>query len=198
MAELTLGVARNIAGALVTIGHPYHQAAIDATALDLMKWCKGAFVDGRPVSPERQAESLVAEARSTWDGWPEKGGTKALLELFRTMYPPNHSEVSAEWSPLTFEQTVAKGLILPPCPVCDDNLYLGESPNIVYCTACPAGRRNAKWEGEKGLDRLNRPPMPAHVRGFSAPALITPEQMARALEDETRRRTEQFRRVGVD
>ncbi len=44
MADLEFEKAKNLAGALVTIGHPFSQAAIEATAFDLIKWCKGALI----------------------------------------------------------------------------------------------------------------------------------------------------------
>ena len=83
MADLHLEVARHLAGSLVTIGHPPCEDAINATALDLIRWCKGSIIDGRIWTPEHQAEALVYEARTTWDRWR---GTKQLLELFRAKY----------------------------------------------------------------------------------------------------------------
>ena len=86
MAELELRKAVTIANALLTIGHPFAQAAINATAMDLVNWCHGYIADGQVITPEQQAEALVERARTEWDGWPEQGGTKQLLELFRSMY----------------------------------------------------------------------------------------------------------------
>lgn len=87
MPDLAFEVAKNLAGSLTTIGHPFSQAAINATAMDLVKWCKGIIIGGRAIGPEEQAEQLVDEARFTWTEWPEKGGTRQLLALFRTLFP---------------------------------------------------------------------------------------------------------------
>jgi len=89
LAELPFPVAQTLAASLVTIGHPYIQAAINATAMDLIQWCKGSFVDGCNWSPEQQAREITETARATWEGgWPENGGTKRLLELFRARFEP--------------------------------------------------------------------------------------------------------------
>ena len=89
MAELPFPVAQTLAASLVTIGHPYIQAAINATAMDLIQWCKGSFIDGCNWSPEQQAREITETARATWEGgWPENGGTKRLLELFRAKFEP--------------------------------------------------------------------------------------------------------------
>ena len=191
MAELAFDAARRIATALVTIGHPYEPAAITATAHDLVKWCRGAIIANRVWSPEDQADALVDEARTGWDeGWPRQGGTPKILNLFLTMFPPKHQELDPDWKPLSYEETVAKGLIRPPCEMCDDHLYIGEVPNLRYCVACPAGRHAQQWDGQRGLDRLNHPatPRPKPTAGFALASPISPEQMKRALEDEQRRR----------
>lgn len=86
-ADLPFEVAQIVAAKLATIGHPYQQAAINATAEDLVKWCHGVFLENRRYTPEQQAEALIARARTEWeDGWPDKGGTKRLLSLFREMF----------------------------------------------------------------------------------------------------------------
>jgi hypothetical protein len=98
MAELDLREAQNIAAALVTIGHPFAPAAINATAMDLVRWCKGAIIDGRILSPRHQAEALVEEARTKWaEGWPDRGGTMQLLDLFRALFEKKPEQV--KWEP---------------------------------------------------------------------------------------------------
>ena len=89
MADLSLTDAQGLAASLVTMGHPYSQAAINATALDLTHWCKGCEIGDHIWIPKEQAEAIVKEARLTWeDGWPEKGGTLRLLGLFRQKFEP--------------------------------------------------------------------------------------------------------------
>jgi hypothetical protein len=87
MADLDFPMAQRIAAALTTIGHPYNQEAIDATAWDLVEWCKGVIIDGKVYSPEDQARALVNTARLEWDCWPE-GGTANLRALFLLRFAP--------------------------------------------------------------------------------------------------------------
>lgn len=189
MADLTLPVAQNLAASLCTIGHPYSQPVINATAMDLIKWCHGAIIEGRVLSAEEQAEQLVEEARLTWlQGWQDKGGTAALRALFDELFKGGAQPLMQR--SLTPEDAIARGLIAPPCEACDDKLYLGKAPNLQYCMACDAGRRNAKWNGNKELEWLNRPAAERKGR----PVLVKPltyEAMKAALDDEQRRKREQ-------
>lgn len=119
--KLDFAVAQRLAAALVTIGHPFHPAAIDATAWDLVKWCAGYFGGSRPISPEEQAESLIEEARVEWEsGWPEKGGTRKLHDLFERMYP-SKALAPAPATFATLEDVRARGLLSPPCRHCADD-----------------------------------------------------------------------------
>ena len=202
MANLDMKDAEILAGQLATIGHPYGAVAILATAQDLVDWCRGGIFGGRPWTPAEQAGALVKEARLTLGNWEKAGGTTALRSLFGDMYP-QCCESDPAWKPITFEEMIAKGLIRPPCETCDDRQLIGQAPEIRYCMACPGGRHLAKWEGERGLQRLNHPPIekPRPTRDFSTVEPITPAQMAAALEDEQRRRAEQqplLHRLGVD
>lgn len=88
MSELSFTVAQSLAASLTTMGHPYGQAAINATAVDLMTWCKGVFFDGRFLNPEQQAQKLVNHVRMNWDAWPEQGGTKLLRAEFLRLFTP--------------------------------------------------------------------------------------------------------------
>jgi len=86
---LRFELAKKLAESLTTIGHPRFEAAVVATAVDLVEWCKGAFIGGVVWSAEAQAEWLVREARQNWpQGWPERGGTPALHETFRQKFCP--------------------------------------------------------------------------------------------------------------
>ena len=95
MADLMLEDALRLAASLMTIGHPYQQDAVNATAWDLIVMCKGAFRNGASISPVQQAEALIAEVRNWKEGWPDKGGTPRLREVFREMFGPKE----AEWKP---------------------------------------------------------------------------------------------------
>lgn len=192
---LTLGVAQNLAAALCTIGHPYHPAIINATALDLMKWCKGAIIENCVWTAEQQAEWLVEEVRTTWDSWPE-GATKKLLDIFRGKFKAKEQDRP----PLNYEEMIERGLIRRPCERCDGGGYVGQAPNIEFCS-CGSGRHQQHWEGERGLARINAAvfePGKATRAGLRPVAdfePLTPETMIQALEDERRRKQEQLRKL---
>lgn len=138
MADLDFRAAQSLAASLVTIGHPYAQVAIDATAADLVNWCKGLFVRGRIIDPEEQAQRLVTEARLTWkEGWPDKAGTSQLHDLFREMFEP-----SLEGERKPFETPPP-----PSCEKCSDTGWeVTERRGYEYsklCTACGGKRRPA-------------------------------------------------------
>ncbi len=104
-----LEVAKRQVGFLITIGHPWQERAVEATALLLMKWCES----------EEQAQALVEKAAETWnEGWPEKGGAVQLLALYRQMFPqlkPKEKDVSAEER---VAQLLAEGRLAPRCELC--------------------------------------------------------------------------------
>jgi hypothetical protein len=162
MPELNIDDATALAGSLANIGHPRMQAAINATAFCLVKWCKGAIIDGLVYSPERQAQELVQRACETWtEGWPVRGGTAKLLALFRELYEARKPVVE---NPATQEQLIARGVLSPPCEVCNDTLHIGAPPHMMYCTACAQGRHNARWHGPEQLALLNAAPEPAPIK----------------------------------
>lgn len=116
---LTREKAIKIANLLLTIGHPYSQAAIEATAGDLVEWCQGVTVGQVEFTPEEQAAALVADARTWPEGWPERGGTQKLRELFDGKYsPPELRATVVEMVAMTAADAVAKGLLAPPCQFC--------------------------------------------------------------------------------
>lgn len=126
---LDFEVAREVAASLVTIGHPFAAAAIAATAGDLVQWCRGAIFDQRVLNPEDQAHELVSEARLSWaEGWPERGGTQKLLELFRSKYRKAETKAAA-LPEMTSEAQIAdylrRGMLAPPCESC--------GPDAPYC-----------------------------------------------------------------
>ena len=82
--ELRWEVALEMAGALSTIDEfPRNHGAMRATAEDLVRWCKGAFLEGLAWSAEAQASWLVETARETFTKWP---GTAALKQLFHDKF----------------------------------------------------------------------------------------------------------------
>lgn len=86
MAEvLKLERARALARSLTTIdGFPRYEEAIEATAEDLVRWCRGVDIDGKYWPPERQAYWLVTEARENMaDRWES---TAALLAMFNKKF----------------------------------------------------------------------------------------------------------------
>ena len=116
--KLDFEVAQHLASSLVTIGHPFQKAAIEATAVDLVKWCQGYFAGATVIDPERQAEQLVDRARVEWeDGWPEHGGTKRLRLLFEQMYPAK----AVALTPADPNVLKSRGLLALPCPLCSED-----------------------------------------------------------------------------
>jgi hypothetical protein len=183
MADLDIGKAKLLAGMLVTAGHPFAGSAILATASDLVRWCKGAVIDGRIVTPEQQAQALIDEVRTEWDGWPENGGTRQLLQLFRSKY----SKVTLESPGLSLSEAVSRGLLAPPCPLCDKKAlhceYGGQRGHEVYQATIEHSAAMAK-------SRPAREPVTA----------LTYEQMeqraAAVYQDEQRRKIAQLEKLG--
>jgi hypothetical protein len=192
--ELNFDIAMEMAQALSTIPEfPRFAGAIRATAEDLVRWCKGAIIDRRHWSAEAQAADLVCDAREKWTSWQ---GTAALYSLFREKFvkPQEHRPPVV----LSYEETLARGLIRPPCTRCDDSGYVGKVPGVQFCN-CRQGRHQAKWEGERGLLRINTPPVERKVSGSLRPFTpITEADMQRALDDELLRKAEQLQRLRLD
>ena len=197
MADLDMKDAEILAGQLETIGHPYGRVATLATAQDLVDWCKGGFLAGRPWTPAEQATALVHKARMTFGDWTKAGGTTAFAALYQNMFP--QQKIKDVWTPeraakefsRTITAAIARGHLVAPCELCKVDDY-------PYCEYGGLARhQRAKDEAEaRALVSPLRP-----VQGFSLPNAITPAQMAAALEDEQRRRAEQqplLHRLGVD
>ncbi len=155
MADLTNEDALALASSLITIGHPFSPLAVQATALDLIEMCKGKVLGpGQILTPYEQAKKLIDRARSSWEeGWPERGGTRKLQLLFQEMFGKPE-----EWVPISYEETLARGLVRPPCGRCDDFGHVGTRPTIQFCT-CREGRHLKAWEGDSVLLRLNTEPV---------------------------------------
>jgi hypothetical protein len=197
MADLKLEVAVNLVGNLLAAGHPYQQSAINATALLLMKWCKGAIVNGVTWSPEQQATALVEEAGLWEGGWPDKGGPKQLLDLFRAKFKPVRTFNT--FVELTAEEKAA----CDPANFCAECHGFGTrriNGLTQYCP-CDAGQAFAvQCGGQEWLDRINRPAGASTAANPVTRASIE-QLLAHAqenLEDEQRRKAEQLARVGCD
>lgn len=87
-------------------GFDWSESNVKATAMDLVRWCRGTEVDGQSFSPQEQASWLVGEVRDTWDKWQS---TAALRSLFmskferRRLHPEqnvfNTAELEAKYGP---------------------------------------------------------------------------------------------------
>ena len=200
--ELTPDIARDLAGTLVTIGHPYSPVAIAATGIDIYEMCKGiigpAAPNGQRLTRYEQAHMLVTAARNWTEGWPERGGTAKLKQLFRELFPSRELEALPV---LTHEEAVARGMIHGPCEACNDKGFVGTVPNIDFCF-CYEGRYR-RWEGAN-LARLNTPPEPepappgrSKQPGGLQPvaATITIASVRELLEASIRRKQEELKRL---
>jgi hypothetical protein len=157
--ELAFEKAMAMARSLTTIeGFPRFEDAILATANDLMDWCRGAIIEGRPWSAERQAAWLVAEARLNWRKWT---GTGDFLALFCTKFPLK-IEAGNEFHQLGLKPPVN-------CPHCNDNGTVRRKDGWsewCYCEQAIAMRRETPgW-----LDLVNRHLAPK-------PRLVTQEDV---------------------
>lgn len=188
--ELNFDVAVQMAQGLTTIPEfPRFAGAIRETAQDLVRWCTGAIINRKLYSAEAQAAVVITEAREKWTTWQ---GTAALYKIFSEKFVDTQLHVPR--AGLSYEETLARGLIRPPCERCDDTGYTGKPPNVEFCI-CRQGRHQKNWEGERGLQRINTPPESKPIRTFAS---LTYEQMKQALEDEERRKADQLRRLGLD
>jgi hypothetical protein len=125
--------AQRLAGTLITIGHPIQPAALDATALDLTRLCKGGSREGREYSPLDQALELVQTIRTTWTaGWAKNGGTAGMFRQFRELFAP---EARPEFQPYT----------MPPPPACskcsDTGFEIVERKGYSFGVPCGCGAR---------------------------------------------------------
>jgi hypothetical protein len=146
--ELKMEDAIRIARRLKTIpGMPWDDDVTMGNAQDLVRWCRGAILDGRNIwSAEAQAEWLVTTARETWE---EKWlGTAALYGLFRAKFKP---ERRPELERVSLGEK-------PPvsCRTCGDGGTIGTPRGYKYCD-CKQGVRMAADPvlGEKWLYLLN-------------------------------------------
>ena len=152
MANLDFGVAQSLAGSLTTIGHPWAETAVRATAMDLIKWCSGAIINGRPCTPEQQAQALIDHVRENWEEWPDKGGTKRLYELFQVLFPP---KAAATPAPDT-AQLAERGLLAAPCVHCEPEASFCEYGGARGHAAAIADQKY--WE-ERGAQKRTGAPL---------------------------------------
>jgi hypothetical protein len=84
MQSLDPEKAYSIAGRLTTIpDFPRNEEAIEATAEDLIRWCRGSNEGEREWSPEAQAIWTVEKARESWNSWI---GSAALKSIFDSKF----------------------------------------------------------------------------------------------------------------
>jgi len=159
MADLSFDLAISLARSLTTIkGCSRFEDAINATAHDLVRWCKGAVIGRQIWSPEDQALWLVTEARETWSEWT---CTADLRTLFRKKFEPQQ---------LAPERKVFDPGVKPPidCHRCED---VG-TVDGQYCH-CVMGREMKALWGDKLL-------VTARVKSFPKPRVITPAEIEQA------------------
>lgn len=105
LADLDPALALKLATQFKSLpGFPWD--AVDVTAEDLIRWCRGGIETNTIWPPEAQARWLVDEARETWEKWK---GTAALRSLFmskferRKLHPEqnvfNTAELEAKYGP---------------------------------------------------------------------------------------------------
>jgi hypothetical protein len=195
MADLKLEIAQSLAAALMNIGHPYQQSALNATALNLIKWCRGNIALG--LSPEQQATALVEEAAETWTaGWPERGGTAALFALFKAKYVPKPKEQSEDEM---LSSMIRRGLLTAPCPLC----------KAEYAKWCEHGgyERHARAKEREAAEKViidvatgTAPPSPPERINPPVDVEAFLRNAKRAHEDEQlrkRRQIEELEKAGV-
>lgn len=169
--ELNFGIAIQLAKTLKSIeGFSFDEAVINATAGDLMRWCKGAIIGGQVWSAENQAHWLVTEAREKWQTW---NGTAGLHKLFRSKFcmvtaPERQTFDMGEKPPVS-------------CKICND---WGMAANA-YCD-CEAGQELKKTWGAKGLAEIFRSKgITAHKGPKTRPEtlFVSAEDVKRAEEE---------------
>jgi len=124
---------------------PWDEDVIVAHAHHLVRWCEGAFLDGRIWPAERQAQWLVTEAQENWEKWL---GPFPLLQMFRAKFKLQHRPELKE---------VNLGPKPPvECSVCNDSGLVATPGGTGYCE-CLQGQRMATDPalGERWLDLIN-------------------------------------------
>jgi len=156
---------------------PWDDEVVAAHARHLIRWCKGAIIDGHSVwCAEAQGAWLVTQAQETWDKWR---GTAALLQLFQSKFCPTPPP-SNEFQDLGERPPVR-------CVNCNDSGIVGEKGRKAYCQ-CETGeimrsdeKLGAKWlllinKSDLALDlrpRKRESAVPLH-RGTEGPVSPTP------------------------
>jgi|ERR1017187_2970738 hypothetical protein len=151
---------------------PWDEDVIAAHAQHLIRWCKGAIVDGRVWPAEAQAHWLVTEVQETWvEKWL---GTGAMKQLFDARF--THSKVPANG----FQPLGEKPPIL--CSSCNDTGIVRVRGKHRYCD-CELGDRMKADSGENGdkwLQRMDR----SFVTSFVSPVRRKPNPTIQDLEAE--------------
>lgn len=148
--ELDFDIAMGLARRLKTIpGLTWDDDVVFAHQQLLMRWCKGAIIDGHSVWPaEAQAEWLVMTALETWTKWQ---GSAVLYQLFKSKFDPP--------LPLLPPANAAQDLGEKPpieCFTCKDSGIVGGPGEKRYCS-CTMGRslEGDTQLGEKWLALIN-------------------------------------------
>jgi hypothetical protein len=175
--------ALRLARSLKTIkGFAWDEANIEATAADLVGWCRGYVTANRVWSPQDQALDAVTAARHTWVEWT---GAADLHALILAKFPPKARAV--DFVPASEQDLVRRGLLCGKC--FGEGKFDGD-----YCT-CNMGRAAKRWDAHN--------PAPAPVKPNVRPIRTTNlDQLLRdgqrLWEDEQRRKREQLEAAGID
>jgi hypothetical protein len=162
--------------------------------MDLIRWCKGAVINGVVWSPERQAAGLVEEARETWEnGWPDRGGTQQLRSLFQCKYAPPQKEIA----PLGRAELIEQGKLARPCVLCD--------PRYDYCEYGGVKGHQLALKEEAEREDVERRIAATETKPRLERKPLTQFDVDRILRDgqhlweqEQQRKREQLERLGID
>lgn len=181
-AELDFDNAQHLARALKSIkGFPWDEDTINATAGDLVRWCKGGIINGRLWTPEEQAGAIVDEAREAWEEWQ---GSRQLKLLFLEKFTP----AVEEKPPASSAELVQRGLLAPRCIHCEPGAefceYGGAKQHARAAVEIAAAQ--AHW---KTHDLPIRPPTKPAARPTSI------EELRRQVEAMERARKEREHRT---
>lgn len=146
LADLDPALALVLATELTTIQDcPRSNVAINATAQDLIRWCRGWIGNNNVWPPEAQARWLVREAREKWaEKWL---GTGALKQLLDARFPPSNLAGNAA-QPLGEKPPIE-------CSDCNDTGIIQVRGRHQYCD-CDLGARMRTDLGDNATRWLER------------------------------------------
>ena len=148
------------------------------------------MADPADVLDLEAAKRLVEDAALNWDGWPERGGTKMLRDLFRERYEPKQVAAAPSPEAATVARMVAAGHLAKPCGLCP--------PDAEFCEYGGArGHQRYATEQAARIAEAAQPakPMKPVVSLHNVRRLMA--NAATSHAEEQRRKREQLERVGM-